>query len=388
MSRATGRQGTFLISPVGGEKVHAFLPASLPPDLPLKLDPLLGLLGEANRSLGKLEGVTTVLPETPLFLYMYIRKEALLSSQIEGTQSSLSDLLLFENDQVPGVPLDEVQEVSNYVAAMNHGLERLRSGAPISSRLIREIHEKLLQRGRGAQMQPGEYRRSQNWVGGTRPGNAVYVPPPHHMLQDLMGDLEIFINQDRSHLPVLVKAALIHLQFESIHPFLDGNGRLGRLLITFFLCMRDVLKEPILYLSLYFKTHRQEYYRLLQEVRENGTWEEWIAFFLEGVRDTSEQAAATAKSLLLLFDEDRKRIEALGRSASSALRVHHCLQTKAVLSVRTAVQDLHLSPPTVRKSFSHLIDLGIVREVTGKKRSQLFSYAKYIEILNQGTEPL
>jgi Fic family protein len=382
------RLGTFVETAVGGETVRAFVPPALPPAPPLKLEKLYGLLEEANRALGRLDGVTSVLPATPLFLYMYVRKEALLSSQIEGTQSSLSDLLLYESDEAPGVPLDDVQEVSNYVAAMNFGLERLRDDMPLSNRLIREIHEVLLSHGRGANMQPGEFRRSQNWVGGSKASNATYVPPPHNQLQDLMGDLEAFIHSEEVDLPFLIKAALVHVQFESIHPFLDGNGRLGRLLITFLLCMEGALKEPILYLSLYFKTHRQYYYELLQRVREKGDWEAWLEFFLEGVKETSEQAADTAKQILELFEGDRVKIEGLGRPAASALRVHQYLQSKPILSVPAAVDALSLTAPTVRKSVGHLADLGLVRETTGKKRDRLFVYSGYLDILNQGTEPL
>ncbi len=386
--REQGRLGTFVETAAGGETVRAFVPPPLPPNPPLKLDRLYGLLEQANRALGRLDGVTSILPDTPLFLYMYVRKEALLSSQIEGTQSSLSDLLLYESDEAPGVPLDDVQEVSNYVAAMDYGLERLRNDMPLSNRLIREIHGVLLSEGRGANLQPGEFRRSQNWIGGARPGNAAYVPPPHTMLPDCMGDLEAFIHGEDVGLPVLIKAALVHVQFESIHPFLDGNGRLGRLLITFLLCMEGALKEPILYLSLYFKTHRQYYYELLQRVREKGDWEAWLEFFLEGVKDTSDQAADTAKQILALFEDDREKVEGLGRPATSALRVHQYLQTKPILSVPVAADALKLSAPTVRKSVNHLIDLGIVRETTGKRRDRLFVYSDYLDILNQGTEPL
>lgn len=380
--------GQFITTTVGSERVRAFIPAPLPPKPPLELAPLYGLIEEANRALGKLAGVTSILPGTPLFLYMYIRKEALLSSQIEGTQSSLSDLLLFESDEAPGVPLDDVQEVTNYVAAMMHGLKRLREGFPISLRLIREIHEILLAKGRGSSKQPGEFRRTQNWIGGTRPGNAVYVPPPPDKLMDCLSELEKYIHLQEPNLPLLVKAALIHVQFESIHPFLDGNGRVGRLLITFLLCAKGVLTEPTLYLSLCFKTHRQHYYALLNGIREKGGWQEWLEFFLTGVKETSEQAAETAKQILALFDKDRVAIEQLGRATESALRVHQYLQTKPILSIPVAVKTLKLSAPTVRKSVSHLIELNIVHEISGKKRGRLFVYKAYLDILSQGTEPL
>jgi Fic family protein len=382
------RAGEFVETTVGGERVRAFIPPVLPPDPPLELDRFYSLIEEANRALGRLDGVTSILPDTPLFLYMYVRKEALLSSQIEGTQSSLSDLLLFESDEAPGVPLDDVQEVSNYVVAMNYGLERLRGGFPLSLRLIKEIHEVLLSKGRGATKQPGEFRRSQNWIGGTRPGNAAFVPPPPDRVMDCMGELEKFIYAEEPSLPVLVKAALIHVQFESIHPFLDGNGRLGRLLITFLLCAENVLKEPILYLSLFFKSNRQQYYDLLQRVREQGDWEAWLEFFLTGIKETSEQAADTAKQILNLFEKDRMRVEQLGRPAASALRVHQHLQSKPIISVPAAAKELNLTAPTIRKSVGHLVDIGIVRETTGKQRDRLFVYDGYLDILNQGTEPL
>jgi Fic family protein len=338
--------------------------------------------------LGRLDGVTSILPDPDLFIYLYVRKEALLSSQIEGTQSSFSDLLLFESEHAPGVPLDDVQEVSNYVADMNHGLERLRGSFPLSLRLIREIHEILLSRGRGAQKQPGEFRRSQNWIGGTRPENALFVPPPPEKVMDCLGDLEIFLHEDSGRLPVLVRAALVHVQFETIHPFLDGNGRLGRLLITFLLCQRGVIKQPILYLSLFFKTHRQTYYELLQHVRERGDWESWLEFFLTGVSETADQAAEAARQILDLFEKDRAKIETLGRAAASALRVHKHLQEKAIFSIAGAAERLGVSVPTVAKSVAHLQELGIVREITGKQRGRMFTYDQYLSILNQGTEPL
>ena len=382
------RTGRYVITAVGGERVRAYVPLPLPPVPPVRIDALYRLLEQADRALGRLDGVTSILPDTRLFLYMYVRKEALLSSQIEGTQSSLSDLLLFESDEAPGVPLDDVQEVSNYVAAMNFGLERLRGGFPLSLRLIKEIHEVLLAKGRGATKQPGEFRRSQNWIGGTRPGNAVFVPPPPDRVMACMGELEKFIYAEDINLPALIKAALIHVQFESIHPFLDGNGRLGRLLITFLLCAQRALNEPILYLSLYFKSNRQQYYDLLQRVREQGDWEAWLEFFLTGVKETSEQAADTAKLILELFEKDRRRIEQLGRPAASALRVHQHLQSRPIISIPKAAEKLKLSAPTVRKSVEHLVELGIARETTGRQRGRLFVYDRYLDILNQGTEPL
>jgi len=286
------------------------------------------------------------------------------------------------------VPLEDVTEVSSYVAAMDHGLRRLREGLPLSLRLIREIHEVLLAKGRGSEKQPGEFRRSQNWIGGTRPWNAVFVPPPPEKVTDCMGALELFLHEDRPDLPVLVKAALVHVQFETIHPFLDGNGRLGRLLITFLLCATGALREPILYLSLYFKTNRPRYYDLLQRVREAGDWETWLEFFLTGVKETAEQAADTARQILALFEMDRRTIEGLGRAAASALRVHQFMQRKPIISIPAAAEQLSLSAPTVTKAIEHMMKLGILREITGKQRHRLFVYDRYLAILNQGTEPL
>jgi Fic family protein len=347
---------------------------------------LYDLIELANRALGRLDGLTTLLPEPSLFLYLYVRKEALLSSQIEGTQSSFSDLLLYEIEEVPGVPLDDVQEVSRYVAALNHGLARLRNGFPLSLRLIREIHKVLLSEGRGSQQTPGEFRHSQNWVGGTRPGNALFVPPPPTEVMPCLGDLENFLHDRPERTPVLIKAALSHVQFESIHPFLDGNGRLGRLLITILLCAEGALSEPLLYLSLYFKTHRQVYYDLLQQVRSEGDWEGWLRFFLEGVKVTSEQASSTASRLLKLFEHDRERIETIGRAAGSALRVHNMMRKKPLFSINRCAEELKLTAPTVASALKHLESLGMIQEVTGRRRDRLFVYSEYLSILNEGIE--
>lgn len=388
MESNDSRAGHYAITAVGGEQVKAFILPPLPPRPPIRMEGLYRLMDEASRAIGRLDGVTSILPDTLLFLYMYVRKEALLSSQIEGTQSSLSDLLLFESEEAPGAPLDDVQEVSNYVAAMDHGLARMHEGFPLSLRLIREIHEVLLSKGRGAGKQPGEFRRSQNWIGGTRPGNAAFVPPPPNDVIALMSDLENFIHADTPEIPPLVKAGLVHAQFETIHPFLDGNGRLGRLLITFFLCAQGILKEPILYLSLFFKVHRSHYYDLLQQIRLTGAWERWLAFFLEGVAETSTQGASAAREILDLLETDRRKIEGLGRPAASALRVHQLFQTRPILSVPASANRLGISAPTVRKSIGHLQELGILRETTGRQRGRLFVYDSYLAILARGTEPL
>lgn len=382
-----GTTGTYETSIVGGEEVHAFLPADLPPKPPLEMGRALQpLLESAILALGRLDGVSNLLPDKSLFLYAYVRKEAVLSSQIEGTQSSLSDLLLFELDEAPGVPLDDVVEVSNYVAALDHGLGRLRDGTPLSNRLIREIHGVLLSKGRGSGKSPGEFRRSQNWVGGTRPGNAVFVPPPHTSLEVCMGKLERFLHAEGDGLPVLIRAGLAHVQFETIHPFLDGNGRVGRLLITFLLCYAGILREPLLYLSLYFKEHRSVYYDYLDRVRREGDWESWLAFFLEGVKQVAESAVSTAERLGALFRTDRTSLETTGRRAGSALRVHEALKARPIQSMSGIRDSTGLSFPAVSTAMELLVELGIARELTGKRRNRLFVYDKYLAILSEGTE--
>jgi len=368
-----------------GEKARAFVPTPLPPEPPVQLDAELQELAEkATLALGRLDGLTTSLPDPTLFIYSYVRKEAVLSSQIEGTQSSLSDLLLFELEGTANVPLDDVEEVSRYVAAMNHGIKRLKE-LPISLRLIKEIHAVLLATGRGSQQEPGEFRRSQNWVGGTRPGNATFVPPPPEHLIECLGALEKFLHNEPVKTPLLIKAALAHVQFETIHPFLDGNGRLGRLLITLLLCAENALREPLLYLSLYFKEHRERYYNLLQSVRLTGNWEVWLQFFLNGVVETSNQAAQTAKSLMTLAAADEKRVQEIGKAAGSALRVHRLLQRQPIMSIVGASEELKLSVPTITAALQHLERLGIVRETTGRKYGRLYSYDAYLNVLNEGT---
>ena len=383
-----GLTGHYVPTPsAAGENARAFIPKQLPPIPALELDAeIQELVEKAMLSLGRLDGLTTVLPDPTLFLYSYVRKEAVLSSQIEGTQSSLSDLLLFEMEGVASVPLDDVQEVSNYVAAMNHGLKRLET-LPLSLRLLKEIHGILLAKGRGSKKEPGEFRRSQNWVGGTRPGNALFVPPPPDQVLECLGALEKFLHNDPVKTPLLIKAALAHVQFETIHPFLDGNGRLGRLLITFLFCAEGALREPLLYLSLYFKQHRQQYYDLLQSVRLKGDWEAWLRFFLTGVEETATQAGQTAKALMKLAAADEKRIQALGKASGSALRVHRLLQRQPILSIATANNELQLSVPTITAAMKHLAKLGVTRETTGRNYGRIYAYHKYLRILNEGTEP-
>lgn len=382
-----GETGRYENASAGGEQVRAFVPLPLPPRPAIALDGAQQQeLEAATLALGRLDAVSTLLPDETLFPYSYVRKEALLSSQIEGTQSSLSDLLLFELEEAPGVPVDDVVEVSNYVAALDHGLRRLRGGFPLSNRLFREIHGVLLSRGRGSDKAPGEFRRSQNWLGGSRPGNAVFVPPPHTAVPDCMAALERFLHAADDGLPVVVRAGLAHVQFETIHPFLDGNGRVGRLLVTLLLHHAGILREPLLYLSLFFKQHRTTYYDLLDDVRRTGDWESWLAFFVEGVRTTAESAVAASRRLTALFASDRAALQRAGRRAGSALRVHDALRARPILSLSGVRAHTTLSFPTASSAMRLLVEQGIARELTGKRRNRLFVYDRYLAILNEGTE--
>ena len=383
-----GEIGSYEVTITGDEQVRAFVPLPLPPSPSLVLDSSLQqTLDSAMLALGRLDGVSTLLPDQTLFLYTYVRKEAVLSSQIEGTQSSLSDLLLFELEKAPGVPLDDVVEVSNYVAALEHGLDRLKEGFPLSNRLLREIHGVLLSKGRGSDKMLGEFRRSQNWIGGSRPGNATYVPPPHRAVPDCMAALERFLHAREDGLPLLLRAGLAHVQFETIHPFLDGNGRVGRLLVTLLFCQAGALREPLLYLSLYFKQHRTRYYDLLNYVRSSGDWEEWLAFFLEGVQVTATGAVTAARRIAQLFQDSHNRIETTGRRAGSAIRVHEVLKARPILPLSEVCKRTTLSFPTATRAMELLVDQGIAREITGKRRDRLFVYDQYLAILNEGTEP-
>jgi len=381
------RLGRYVETPVAGEMVRAFVPPPLPPKPQIDVLALLDRLSLAERALGRLDGITMLLPRQELFLYMYVRKEAVLSSQIEGTQSTLTDLLRFENQAQTGEPIDDIREVSNYVDAMMCGLERLEE-LPLSLRLIREMHARLLQSGRGGTKSPGEFRRSQNWIGGSRPGNALYVPPPVTELDACLDALERFIREDGSQLPALIKAGLLHVQFETIHPFLDGNGRIGRLLVTLYLCVNGVLRKPLLYLSLYLKTHRADYYRLLQEVRENGNWEAWLDFFLAGVAETANQAFEAATRIVDLFKEDGERITNESDRAGSALRIHDLFQQNPFLTSNQLVRQTGLSAPTVNAALADLGKMGIIEEITGRKRGRVFGYQRYLAILSEGTDPL
>lgn len=382
------RTGSYVAASTTGEKFKDFIPAPLPFQPPLELESLQPLIEQANQALGRLDGMVSLIPDTSHLIYSYVRKEALLSSQIEGTQSSFDDLLLYESDAVPGVPIDDVEEVSHYIAAMRHGLARMHKGFPLSLRLIAEMHAILLRGGRGHTKQPGEFRRSQNWIGGTRPGNAAFVPPPPEKVMECLGNLELYMHDHYGKTPTLLKAAIAHVQFETIHPFLDGNGRIGRLLITLLLCSEGVLREPVLYLSLYFKKHRKVYYELLNRVRTEGVWEEWVEYFLEGVLETANEANESAKKILGLFAKDQQRISTLKRAAPSALKVFEYLQQKVMGSIPHMAEALKLSQPTITVSLHNLEKLGIVKEVSGKKKDRLFVYAGYLKLLRVDMEPL
>lgn len=379
-----GIQGQLLVQRMPVEPYAAYVPRPLPPDPPVEMNSgLTDVLERANRAIGRLDGLSVLIPDISLFIYFYVRKEAVLSSQIEGTQSSLSDLLLFESDEMPGVPLEDVQEVSNYVAALNYGMERIEADAPLTLRLMREIHAVLLSHGRGEDKQPGEFRRTQNWIGGSSPGNALFVPPPAHEVMPCLDKWEKFMHDMPTRSPTLIKAALLHVQFETIHPFLDGNGRVGRLMIPLLLCYEKALGKPLLYLSLYFKSNRETYYQLLQKVRMEGDWEEWLLFFLTGVAETAEQATSTAKAIFRLIDSERAIIETMGRVAGNMLRLHHGMQRKPVFSIAEASANHKLSTQTIINSLERLKSLGIVREITGRQRNQVFIYDTLLTVLGE-----
>lgn len=383
--------GHYVPGSLAGSRYQAFVPDPLPPlpALDLSGHDLISRKERADQALGRLDGITLMLPDPELFLYQYVRKEALLSSQIEGTQSSLSDLLLFELDEAPGVPIDDVEEVSNYVAALNHGLKRLREdNFPLSLRLIREMHALLLRGGRGAGKQPGEFRKGQVWIGGATPALAHFVPPPPEALDEALATFERFLHVPATDTSPLIKAALAHVQFETIHPFSDGNGRLGRLLIALILCNEGVLREPSLYLSLYFKRHRADYYDMLNGVRVRGDWEGWLGFFLDGVADTAQQAVDAVQRLLALLTRDRARIAALGARAGNVGLVFEQFAHRVLLGVPQVQPRLALSAPTIRSAIRTLEAMEIVNELTGQRRHRVFAYSEYLAILSEGAQPL
>jgi Fic family protein len=375
------RAGRYVTQPTG---YRAFIPAPLPPQPPLDLSgELQEMLSAADRALGRLDGSVLTLPNPDLFVFMYVRKEAVLSSQIEGTQSSLQDVLAAEAKLLdPNLPRD-VDEVLNYVRAMNHGLERLPE-LPVSVRLIREIHAKLMHGVRGDRLQPGELRTSQNWVGpgGSTLTTATYVPPPHHAVPEALGELEKFLHRNDK-LPPLVKIALAHVQFETIHPFLDGNGRVGRLLITFLLTECNVLHKPVLYLSHYFKQHRQDYYDHLQSVRERGNWEGWLAFFLRGVIEVAGEAADTARRILQLREQHRSAITAhLGRAAGNGHKILEALYDRPIVSVNDVKTWTGTTYAAANGLVARMVKLGVLAEMTGQARNRRFRYAPYIGLFS------
>lgn len=382
-------QGRYVEIAAAGEAFRAFVPAPLPPVPPIDWKPALRARFDAALvALGRLDAVTDLLPNASLVLYAFVRKEAVLSSMIEGTQSSLADLMLYELDAHPGVPVEDAQEVSRYVGALEHGLARLRGGFPLSLRLIREIHEVLMKGARGGNLTPGEFRRSQVWVGGTRPGNAAFVPPPANELADCLRHLERFLHDGPDAPPPLLRAALAHVQFETIHPFLDGNGRVGRLLIALQLAADGLLRQPLLYVSLHFKEHRRTYYELLNRVRESGDWEAWLEFFADAVHESATSAASSARRLLDIGDEDSRRIATLGRATASALAIHRALQSRPIATAGSLGEATGLTPATVNKALAHLERMGVVAELTGRERGRIFGYTRYTDILNEGMAPL
>jgi Fic family protein len=381
----TFRSGRYVSQPSG---YRAFLPAALPPTPPIRIEgDFQRLLSQADRALGRLDGSIQTLPNPDLFVFMYVRKEAVLSSQIEGTQSSLQDLLAAEADLfAPDLPRD-VDEVVNYVAAMNYGLERLKE-LPLSTRLIGEIHARLLQGVRGAKLTPGELRRSQNWIGpgGCTLSDATFVPPPPHEVGSVLSDLEKFLHNPGD-LPSLVQIGLAHAQFETIHPFLDGNGRVGRLLITFFLCQQQILQRPVLYLSHHFKKHRAEYYDRLQAVRDRGDWEGWLEFFVTGVLETSREATETARRILALREDHRARItDRLGRAAGNGHRILEYLYQRPILKVAEIEKLLRVTYAAANGLVSRLASLGLLQEITGQKRHRVFRYAPYLDLFSDSQQ--
>jgi Fic family protein len=381
------RIGSYKNHPISNESYQSYIPHKLPPQPNIDLSKLSLKLEKANQAIGELNAIARNVPNSSLFVYMYIREEALLSSRIEGTQSSFSDLLLFENHQKPDIAIDDVEEVSNYVKALTYGLDQIKAtdGLPLSLRLLCDIHGILLQGTRGRSKQPGEFRTTQNWIGGTRPGNALFVPPAPEHLMEYLGELENFIhNRD---LDNLIAIGLVHTQFETIHPFLDGNGRLGRLLITLMLCERDIIIEPILYLSLYLKKNHQLYYDLLQRVRTDGCYEVWLEFFLDGIWYSAKQAVSTINQLNFLFEEDLAKIKSLGRMQYSCIKIWEYIKKLPQVTVPSLVKvnDLGMTAPTIRNCLEMLVKEGILIETTGLQRYKIYVYKKYLSALEEGT---
>ena len=379
-----GQTGKYLIQP-GGYK--AFIPVALPPIKTIKYsEKLRNILSEADRALSRLDGVVTVLPNSDLFIAMYVKKEALLSSQIEGTQASLEGVLRFEANLEPKEDINEVKEVINYIKALNYGIARL-SELPISNRLIKEIHKILIQGNRGTSKIPGEFRKIQNWIGlpGAALSDAIFVPPPPEKVPELMSDLEKFIHQ-KDEIPPLFKIALIHAQFETIHPFLDGNGRVGRLLITFYLYCKKILSHPLLYLSVYLKKNRSRYYDLLMEIREQDRWEEWLKFFLEGIKEVSEDALILAKEIIILKEKLLKTLFLNKISSIYAVEFLNLLFIKPIITSTDIVKNLNTSKETANQLIKKFEKINIIREISGKKRYKKYIFLDYINIIKRGTE--
>ncbi len=379
--RNSGRYVT--ISTVG-ERVQAYIPNALPPRPLPELDTVgRQTYDDALRMLGALDVLGEELPTIEPFLYACVRQEAVLSSMIEGTQSSLSDLLLFEQGALEQEESEDITEVCCYVSAMQLGMKRLADGYPISLRLMRELHAELLRSGRGTNKMPGEFRRSQNWIGGTRPGNAVYVPPPPQELMSCLGALELFINREDDHIPVLLRTAMVHVQFESIHPFLDGNGRVGRLLIPMMLCSGGILRKPLLYMSLYFKQHRQEYYRLLDGVRSSGLWVPWLEFFLDAVLDTANNAVATLRALRSRMAEHNAWAHSLGQKGKNTVKILELLQRRIIVRPLSLARQADLSPATVYKILESLRAHHIAQLRTSSARNRIYAYSPYADMLDK-----
>jgi Fic family protein len=379
------RSGEVLLQPTG---YRAFIPKPLPPHPAIHVDEhLQQLLENANIAIGRLDAMCSFLPHVDNIIAMSVRKEALLSSQIEGTQASLEDVFAYESN-VAVDNIHDVQEVVNYIQALNHGLKRVQE-FPMSIRLVKEIHRILLHDGRGKEKTPGEFRRSQNWIGasGCTLKEASFVPPPPHEAYDAMGELELFLHKETK-LPVLISCALIHYQFETIHPFLDGNGRLGRLLIAFYLCWKKVLQKPLLYLSYYLKLHRQEYYDRLNVVREHGDFEQWIAFFLRGIIWTSESALDTIRRILALAERHKKVLLQKGIASPFAIALLDYLLAKPQISVKDVAEHFHIAWPTAQSLITSFEKIGILREVTSGKRNRRYCYWEYLDCLSEGANPL
>jgi Fic family protein len=367
----------------------AFVPNKLIGNIPEMSTDLDVLETSASHALGSLDSIIDFLPDKNTFLYSYLRKEAVLSSQIEGTQSSISDLLLYENDEIPGVPIYDVEEVSTYIQAVQHGHQAIRSESGISKELIKELHGILLSKGRGSNKRPGSIREKQNWVGGEKPGNAQYVPPPPEFVEELIDDLVRFISDTSLSLPPARRAGIAHAQFESIHPFYDGNGRVGRMLLSLTLSLHGMLRQPLLYLSLYLKRKRVAYYDHLQNVREDNSWSSWLEFYYAGVIEVAKGAHKTALELLNLFEHDKQKIESnAGRFSGTMIRVHEIFKKEIVVKPKHIIESLGISAPTAMKAIRGLHDLGIITEITGKQRYSVYSYSKYLDRLNEGAEPL